>query len=37
MASAQCGFFPDGCGAGLDCGTCPTGESCVNNKCVNVN
>jgi hypothetical protein len=34
-ASVTCGPYPNGCGTGdLNCGSCPTGESCVNGACV---
>src|SRR4051812_32330651 len=36
-ANAACGQIPDGCGALLDCGSCPAGETCggggTNNVC----
>jgi hypothetical protein len=25
---AECGTVPDGCGASMECGTCPTGQTC---------
>jgi hypothetical protein len=28
-----CGYVSDGCGNLLDCGTCPSGETCVNGAC----
>ena len=34
-ANVTCGPYPNGCGTGnLNCGSCPTGESCVNGACV---
>jgi hypothetical protein len=35
-AAAQCGLYPDGCGQSLDCGTCPSGQVCSNNKCLTI-
>jgi hypothetical protein len=29
----NCGTNTDGCGGTLDCGTCPSGETCANNVC----
>jgi hypothetical protein len=31
--SVMCGAAGDGCGGALDCGPCPTGESCVRGMC----
>ena len=30
----NCGTASDGCGGTLQCGTCPSGQACTNNKCV---
>jgi hypothetical protein len=30
---AICGAVGDGCGGVLTCGTCPSGQTCTNNKC----
>jgi hypothetical protein len=32
-AKATCGSVSDGCGKVLDCGSCPSGQSCKNNLC----
>ncbi|HRZ51282.1 MAG TPA: hypothetical protein P5080_04860 [Candidatus Paceibacterota bacterium] len=29
----NCGSWPDGCGNTLDCGTCPTGQTCASGTC----
>ena len=31
--SAVCGTVPDGCGYMIDCGTCPSGQTCVDGAC----
>jgi hypothetical protein len=30
---AECGVAPDGCGSTLNCGSCPPGSTCINNRC----
>ncbi len=32
--SATCGTQSDGCGGSMNCGTCPMGQTCLNNQCV---
>jgi hypothetical protein len=32
--SGECGAADDGCGHTIQCGGCPTGQSCVNHACV---
>ena len=40
QVGAKCGIIGDGCGGTVDCGPCPTGQSCgaggIANQCTGV-